>query len=76
MWTIGSRSAGASGDYWGTFYGTTIGVDDDAAETVTHARNDGTPTSAGGEFSAQFGAVGRMVGAFGVNSMTDDTPSN
>ena len=61
IWTIGSgddaRAAPASGDYWGTFYGST-GTD----MASVYARNDQTPTSAGGEFSSRFDAVGSMVG--------------
>ena len=71
IWTMGSgddaRSAAASGNWLGTFYGTT---------SAGHSRNDGTPTSAAGEFFSQFGTAGRMVGAFGVNSTTGDTSSN
>ena len=78
IWTIGSgdaaRASAASGDYWGTLYGTTF-VDVGGVLTETHTRNDGTPTSAGGEFFTQFGEAGKMVGAFGVNSTTNDSPS-
>ena len=62
-WTMGERTAGANGNWNGTFY---VGVDN-------AARNDGTPDGAAGEFSAQFGAVGAMVGAFGVINTTADT---
>ena len=79
VWTMGSgddaRSAPAAGDWMGTFYGTTAGLDAADERVTTHTRNDGTPTSVGGEFSAEFGEVGRMVGAFGANSTTPDTAS-
>ena len=66
VWTMGSgddaRAGGRHGNWWGTFY---VG-----------ARNDGSPGSAAGEFFAEFGEVGNMVGAFGASNVTADTPSN
>ena len=61
-WSMGDdRTGGADGNWSGTFY---VGDDD---------RNDDTPDGAAGEFSATFGSVGAMVGAFGVTNTTDDT---
>ena len=64
-WTIGERTEAAAGDWSGTFY---------MATNAASRRNDGTPSDAAGEFSAQFGDVGRMVGAFGADNVTADTP--
>ena len=61
-WSIGDdRTADADGNWSGTFY---VGDDD---------RSDDTPDGAAGEFSATFGSVGAMVGAFGVINTTPDT---
>jgi hypothetical protein len=60
QWTIGERMGDAAGNWSGTFY------------MGNSPRNDSTPGGAAGEFSAQFGEDGRMIGAFGVHNVTPD----
>ena len=58
QWSIGGRKEDAAGNWGGTFHDT--------------GRNDSTPGYAVGEFSAEFGTVGRMLGAFGTDNVTPD----
>ena len=63
VWTIGDVDGAADGDWHGGFY-----HDGDP-------RNDGTPASVIGEFSASHGSTAFMAGAFGAYNTAADTPS-
>ena len=43
-----------------------------SSATDGEGRNDGTPGYAVGEFSAEYGSIGRMIGAFGTSNVTPD----
>ena len=71
QWSIGGRKEARAGDWGGTFYDSTDGD----AMADTPGRSDGTPGYAVGEFSAEYGTIGRMLGAFGTsNSEADRDP--
>ena len=68
QWTIGGdddaitdRTQLLAGDWGGTFH-----------QSTAAGRSDETPGYAVGEFTAEFGSIGRMVGAFGTNNVTED----
>ena len=62
VWTIGDTDGAADGDWHGAFF-----HDGDA-------RNDGTPASVIGEFTASHGSTAFMAGAFGAHNTAADTP--
>ena len=68
QWSIGGRKEDRAGDWGGTFYDSTDGD----ADPSTPGRSDGTPGYAVGEFSAEYGTIGRMLGAFGTSNSEDD----
>ena len=51
IWTIGDRAEDTAGDWSGQM----------------HDPDGGTPQTAVGVFSAEYGVIGRMVGGFGAN---------
>ena len=63
VWTIGGVKDDAAGDWSGDFH-------HDGA-----ARNDGTPASVIGQFTASHGTNAYMTGAFGAHNMAPDTKS-
>ena len=56
VWTIDGTAGARSGSWSGNFY----------YESATQQTAANTPPTAAGEFSASYGNVGRMVGAFGA----------
>ena len=68
QWSIGDRKEARAGDWGGTFYDSADGD----ADATTADRNDLTPGYAVGEFSAEYGTIGRMLGAFGTDNVTPD----
>ena len=58
-WTIGGEKAAAGGEWQGDFYD-------------TRKREDGAPSGVAGTFSAVYGSVGEMDGAFGAHNTTPD----
>ena len=76
QWTIRDEIQPAAGDWMGWFHNSRPLLPDPqtAGNFVagSDARNDGTPGYAVGEFSAEFGSIGRMVGAFGTSNVTPD----
>ena len=76
QWSIDTRKADRAGNWGGTFYDSADADADGANEDLLTAdRNDGTPGYAVGEFSAEYGTIGRMLGAFGTsNSEADRDP--
>ena len=63
VWTIGGVKGAANGDWMGAFF-------HDGQE-----RNDGTPATVIGEYTASHGSTAYMVGAFGAENEAPDTPS-
>ena len=62
VWTIGGVKGDADGDWSGDFH-----HDGDA-------REDGTPATVIGQFTASHGTSAYMTGAFGASNMAEDTP--
>ena len=64
VWSINGNAAPASGTWSGTMY------DEKPGDPSATGPGDGSniPTTATGTFYSEFGSIGRMVGAFGVNS--------
>ena len=63
VWTIGGVKGDAAGDWSGDFHHNGA------------ARNDGTPASVIGQFTASHGTNAYMTGAFGAHNMAPDTKS-
>ena len=64
VWTIGGVKGAADGDWSGDFH-----HDGDA-------REDGTPATVIGQFTASHGTTAYMAGAFGAENMAADTPAD
>ena len=74
-WSIGEGAEARAEDRAGNWGGTFFDNADADADDETADRNDGTPGYAVGEFSAEYGTIGRMLGAFGTsNSELDRDP--
>ena len=58
VWTVGGAKAAAGGAWEGAFYDQTAPADG----------GNNVPSTVAGEFSARYGDVGHMVGAFGANN--------
>ena len=57
VWTAGGAAAAAGGSWEGSFYN----------QTSTADGGNNVPATVAGEFTATYGAVGHMTGAFGAN---------
>ena len=62
VWTIGGVKGAAAGDWSGDFHNN------------GSPRDDGTPATVIGQFTASHGTNAYMTGAFGASNMAEDTP--